>query len=109
MVSGDEVPRIGVVSQELNSLSITHRTTGFIDKMGELLEANDNVGEGNVAVTGHEKVSNDVDPDDAKVIIETRDPAEINEAARQAETQKLINNMELSEFYGTNLLASISI
>src|SRR5690625_6429980 len=32
-LSGDEAPRIGVVSQELNSLSIIDRTTGFIDKM----------------------------------------------------------------------------
>src|SRR5690625_622846 len=109
MVSGDEVPRIGVVSQELNSLSITHRTTGFIDKMVELLEANDNVGEGNVAVTGHEKVSNDVDPDDAKVIIETRVPAEINDAAGQAEAQTLLNKEDLIAIYGSNEFAANAI
>src|SRR5690625_6888931 len=38
MVSGDEVPRIGVVSQELNSLSIMHQTTGFVDNIVELFE-----------------------------------------------------------------------
>ena len=35
---GDKPVRIGVVSQEANSLSITQRTSGFIDKMVELLE-----------------------------------------------------------------------
>jgi len=35
---GDKKARIGVVSQEVNSLSITQRTSGFIDKMVELLE-----------------------------------------------------------------------
>src|SRR5690625_6642534 len=77
--------------------------------MVELLEANDNVGEGNVAVTGHEKVSNDVGPDDAKVIIETRVPAEINDAAGQAEAQTLLNKEDLIAIYGSNEFAANAI
>lgn|SRR5690625_278506 len=108
-LSGDEAPRIGVVSQELNSLSIIDRTTGFIDKMVELLEANDDVGAGNVAITGHEKVNNDVDPDEANVIIETRVPAELNDAAGQAEAQTLLNKEDLIAIYGSNEFAANAI
>ena len=47
---GDTPVRIGVVSQEANSLSITQRTSGFIDKMVELLEKKGV----KVAVVGHD-------------------------------------------------------
>ena len=50
---GDKKVRIGVVSQEVNSLSITQRTKGFIDKMVELL----NKKGVKTAVTGHDKLS----------------------------------------------------
>ena len=53
---GDKKVRIGVVSQEVNSLSITQRTSGFIDKMVELLNKKGI----KTAVTGHDKFKNDV-------------------------------------------------
>ena len=53
---GDKKARIGVVSQEVNSLSITQRTSGFIDKMVELLEKKGI----KTAVVGHDKFKNNV-------------------------------------------------
>src|SRR5699024_4867237 len=79
--------RIGVVAQEVNSLSITERTVGFIDKMVELAEGE--LSEGDVSVTGHEKLKNDVAADDAKLIIETRVPAELSDSSGQTEAQTL--------------------
>lgn len=99
--------RIGVVAQEVNSLSITERTVGFIDKMVELAEGE--LGEGTVSVTGHEKLKNDVSEDDAKLIIETRVPAELTDSAGQTEAQTLLNKDDLIAIYGSNEFASKAI
>lgn len=99
--------RIGVVAQEVNSLSITERTKGFIDKMVELVEGE--IGEETVAVTGHEKLKNDVSEDDASVIIETRVPAELTDAAGQTEAQTLLNKEDLIAIYGSNEFAAKAI
>ena len=74
---GDKKARIGVVSQEVNSLSITQRTSGFIDKMVELLEKKGI----KTAVVGHDKFKNNVAEADAKVVIEVRVPAQVDDAA----------------------------
>lgn len=108
-LTGSDVVRIGVVAQEVNSLSITERTMGFIDKLVELIEANDAIGAGNVAVAGHDKLKNDVKADDAKVIIETRVPATINDAAGQTEAQTLLEKDDLIAVYGSNEFAAKSI
>ena len=73
---GDTPVRIGVVSQEANSLSITQRTSGFIDKMVELIEKKGV----KVAVVGHDKFKNNVAESGAKVIIEVRVPAQVEKA-----------------------------
>lgn len=99
--------RIGVLAQEVNSLSITERTQGFIDKMEELVDGE--LGDGSAAVTGHEKLENDVSEDDAKVIIETRVPAELNDSAGQTEAQTLLNKDDLIAIYGSNEFAAKSI
>lgn len=94
--------RIGIVSQEVNSLSISERTGGYIDKMIELLEALPNVGKGKVAVTGHDKFKNKVSEKDAKVILELRVPAEVTDAAGKTEAQALLEKTDLIGIYGSN-------
>src|SRR5690625_364455 len=108
-VSSDEVKRIGVVAQEVNSLSITERTMGFIDTLEDLLESHEDIGEGNVAVIGHSKLQNDVDEKNGKVIIEARVPAELNDAAGQTEAQTLLNKEDLIAIYGSNEFAAKAI
>lgn len=108
-ISADEVKRIGVVAQEVNSLSITERTMGFIDTLEDLLENHEDIGEGNVAVVGHSKLSNDVEEQDGKVIIEARVPAELNDAAGQTEAQTLLNKEDLIAIYGSNEFAAKAI
>src|SRR5699024_4946229 len=99
--------RIGVIAQEVNSMSITERTQGFIDKMVELVEAEH--GEGSAAVFGHEKLANDANQDDAKVLIETRVPAEVSDSAGQTEAQTLLNKEDLIAIYGSNEFAAKAI
>lgn len=99
--------RIGVIAQEVNSMSITERTVGFIEKMVELAE--EELGEGTVAVIGHEKLANDVSEDDADLLIETRVPAEVSDSAGQTEAQTLLNKDDLVAIYGSNEFAAKSI
>lgn len=104
-----EVVRIGVVAQEVNSMSITARTQGFIDKMVELTEGVESIGAGKVAVTGHTKLENDVKVDDALVVIETRVPAQLTDAAGQTEAQTLLEKSDLIGIYGSNEFAAKAI
>lgn len=106
---GDAQTRIGVVSQEVNSLSITQRTAGFIDKMTKLLEADAKVGKGKVAITGHDKFKNKVDPSTAKVIIELRVPAEVTDAAGKTEASALLEKKDTIMVYGSNEFGAKSI
>jgi len=102
-----DVIRIGVVAQEVNSLSITARTEGFVDKMVELVEGK--VGKGKVAVTGHAKLENDVKVKGAPVVIETRVPAQLTDAAGQTEAQTLLEKSDLIGIYGSNEFAAKAI
>ncbi len=100
-ISGATQPvRIGVVSQEANSQSITLRTSGFIDTMVKLIG-------GDVAVIGHDKFSNKVA--EGKVVIEVRIPAEITDAAGKTEAQALLDKTDLIAIYGSNEFAAKSI
>lgn len=99
--------RIGVVAQEVNSLSITERTLGFVDRMVELAE--DELGEGTVSVAGNEKLKNDVPVEEANLIIETRVPAKLTDSAGQTEAQTLLNKKDLIAIYGSNEFASKAI
>lgn len=100
--SATTVPRIGIVSQEVNSLSISQRTGGFIDKMVSLLEADAKVGKGAVAVTGHDKYKNNVSTSDAKVILELRVPADVTDAAGKTEASALLKKTDTIGIYGSN-------
>lgn len=106
---GEGVNRIGIISQEVNSLSISQRTGGFIDKITELLEADSAVGKGKVAITGHDKFKNDVKESDAKIIIELRVPAEVTDAAGKTEAQALLEKKDLICIYGSNEFGAKSI
>jgi len=107
IADADGDTRIGVIAQEVNSMSITDRTKGFIDKMVELAEGE--LGGGSVAVTGHDKLSNEVSQDDASLIIETRVPAEISDSAGQTEAQTLLNKDDLIAIYGSNEFSAKAI
>ncbi|MDY6018085.1 MAG: ABC transporter substrate-binding protein [Anaerococcus sp.] len=93
--------RLGVVSQEVNSSSITDRTKGYIDKMKELLSSLDNVKD-KVAVTGHDKFKEGVSEGEAVVIIELRVPAQVTDADGQTQAQTLLNKEDLIGIYGSN-------
>ena len=102
---GENVARIGVVSQEANSQSITDRTAGFIDKMVELLEAK----ELKVAVLGHDKFKNDVAEADANVVIEVRIPAQVDDAAAKTEASTVLEKPDTIAIYGSNEFAAKAI
>ncbi|WP_260653286.1 ABC transporter substrate-binding protein [Enterococcus mundtii] len=108
-IAANDVSRIGIVSQEVNSLSISQRTGGFIDKMVELLEADSGVGQGKIAVTGHDKFRNDIQEKDAKVVIELRVPAEVTDAAGKTEAQALLEKSDIICVYGSNEYGAKSI
>ena len=102
---GDKKARIGVVSQEVNSLSITQRTSGFIDKMVELLEKKGI----KTAVVGHDKFKNNVAEADAKVVIEVRVPAQVDDAAGKTEASTVLEKEDTIAIYGSNEFAAKAI
>ncbi len=108
-IAENEISRIGIVSQEVNSLSISQRTGGFIDKMVELLDADSSIGAGKTAVTGHDKFRNNVKESDAKVVIELRVPAEVTDAAGKTEAQALLEKTDIICIYGSNEYGAKSI
>ena len=101
----DKPVRIGVISQEANSLSITQRTSGFIDKMVELFEKKGV----KVAVVGHDKFKNNVSEADAKVIIEVRVPAQVDDAAGKTEASTVLEKEDTIAIYGSNEFAAKAI
>lgn len=100
--------RIGVVSQEVNSASISDRTKGFIDKMVELTSALPNVGD-KVAVVGNDKFANGKSEKDAVVIIDLAVPAKVTDAEGQTQAQTLLNKEDLIAIFGSNEFAAKSI
>ena len=106
---GNEPVRIGVVAQEVNSLSIYARTAGFVDELYSLLEANAAVGSGNISIIGHDRFSNDVSEEQALAIIEVRVPAELTDAAGSTEAQILLNRTDLIGIFGSNEFAANAI
>ncbi|MBR5239415.1 MAG: ABC transporter substrate-binding protein [Clostridia bacterium] len=105
-LSGQTV-RIGVVSQEANSQSISMRTQGFLDKMVNLIESTEGFGKGSVAVIGHTKFANGISS--GKVIIDVAIPAEINDTQGQTSAQTLLNKNDLIAIYGSNEFAAKAI
>ncbi|MDO5732632.1 MAG: ABC transporter substrate-binding protein [Eubacteriales bacterium] len=93
-----ETVRIGVVSQESNSLSITQRTAGFIEKMAKL------IGEDKVSIEGHESLAKPVEG--AKVVIELGIPAEVKDADAANVASAILEKEDLIAVYGSNEFAA---
>lgn len=96
-------PRIGVVSQEANSQSISMRTQGFLDKMESLIRSTGR----SVSIIGHTKFANDVSGGD--VTIDIAIPPEINDTQGQTSAQTLLNKNDLIAIYGSNEFAAKAI
>lgn len=96
--------RIGVLSQEVNSQSISDRTQGFIDKMEELILTLDEIEA--VAIVGHTKFENGVSEKDAAVIIDLQVPAQLTDAAGQTTGQTLLNKEDTIAVFASNEFAS---
>lgn len=92
--------RLGIVSQEVNSQSISDRTSGYIDKMIELVSELENVGD-KYAVVGNDKF-NEGTESEAVVIIELKVPAQITDADGQTQAQTLLNKEDLISIFGSN-------
>lgn len=101
--------RIGVVAQEVNSLSIYARTAGFVNEMYALLSANGQIGTGNVAIVGHDRFNNDVSEADALAILEVSVPAELTDAAGRTAALTLLNRSDLIGIFGSNEFAANAI
>ncbi|MBQ7792727.1 MAG: ABC transporter substrate-binding protein, partial [Clostridia bacterium] len=96
-------PRIGVVSQEANSQSISMRTQGFLDKMESLIQSTGR----SVSIIGHTKFANGVASGD--VTIDIAIPPEINDTQGQTSAQTLLNKNDLIAIYGSNEFAAKAI
>ncbi len=90
--------RIGVMAQDATSQSIEERTKGFIDKMVELI--NKDMGEGSVAVTGHDKYNKAASG--AKVTIDVGIPSDTQDASGDTVANTLLNKGDLVAIYGSN-------
>lgn len=101
--------RIGIVSQEVNSMSIRTRTEGFMDRIVELAATSDNVSEDEIAIVGHDRYNNGVSESDAKVVVELQVPAQATDAAIQVSAQTLFNKPDLIAIFGTNELGGNGI
>lgn len=104
---GDKQVRIGEVNQDATSESITNRGLGFIDKMIELLTADNYT----VCVTGNEKYVGDAedstaDEASANVIIEVRVPAQTTTELCATEAGVILNKEDTIAIFGSNQVAA---
>lgn len=106
--SADKKVRVGIVSQEVNSASISDRTKGFIDKLIEEASKLDNLKD-KIAVVGNDKFANDVKEGDAALVIDLAVPANVTDAEGQTQAQTLLNKDDLIAIYGSNEFGAKSI
>lgn len=85
---------VGVLSQDATSESIVKRTSGFVDKLSEL------IGKDNVKVEGHDSYKKDATT--PKVIITVNVPATTNAADMKTGAESLLNLKNLAAVYGSN-------
>lgn len=93
--------RIGVLGQDATAESIINRGLGFIDKMGELCNADGKT----VNVEGNDKYVSDckVDKKDgANVIIEVKVPSQVTSELSTIDCQTLLNEKDTICIYGSN-------
>ncbi|MDR0424574.1 MAG: ABC transporter substrate-binding protein [Clostridiales Family XIII bacterium] len=86
---------VGVLSQDATSDSIISRTSGFIDKLAEL------IGVGDVQVTGHDKFAKEA-ANGAKVIITVSVPATTAAADMKSAAEAMLTSGRYTAIYGSN-------
>lgn len=106
--SVDNKSRIGVLAQEANSTSIVERTEGFIETMTELASQLDNIGE-QIAVVGHQRFSNEVNENDASLVIQVQIPANATDSEVLTSAQALLNMDGLVGVFASNETASTGL
>lgn len=93
--------RIGVMGQDATAESIVNRGLGFIDKMGELVQADGKT----VSVEGNDKYVNDSKCEKtsgADVVIEVLVPAQVTSELSSIDCQTLLNKADTIAVYGSN-------
>ncbi len=93
--------RIGVMGQDATSESIISRGLGFVDKMIELVEADNKT----VSVEGNDKYVTDSTgetKDGADVILEIVVPASVTSELSAVDCQTLLNKPDIIAIYGSN-------
>lgn len=93
--------RIGVMGQDATSESIIGRGLGFVDKMIELVEADNKT----VSVEGNDKYVSDSKGETkngADVIIEIVVPASVTNELSAVDCQTLLNKPDIIAIYGSN-------
>lgn len=103
--SSENPVRVGVLSQEVNSQSISERTEGFLAEFEELAGALENIGD-SISVTGHEKFSNGVSSNDSALILQVQVPAAATDTEMQTTAQALLNQEDLAAVFASNETAS---
>lgn len=101
VASATQTIRIGVVSQDAVSQSISDRTSGFVDKMVTLIGAD------TTSVEGHDKYAKKVD--NPKVIIDVAIPAQTTDSAGTTVAQTLLNKDDMIAIYSSNEFAAKSV
>lgn len=103
IAAADGSVRIGVVAQDATSESVVNRGLGFIDKFGELAEADGyTVGlsnESNDRYVGDSKYDKD---ESADVIIEVRVPASVDSELSKADANAIMSKSDTIAIYGSN-------
>ncbi|MCD7885810.1 MAG: substrate-binding domain-containing protein [Lachnospiraceae bacterium] len=103
VVNAESAVRIGVVAQDATSESVINRGLGFIDKIGELAEADGKtVG---LASNSNEKYITDSAfeaDDDADVIIEVLVPASVTSELSATDAGTLMDKEDTIAIYGSN-------
>lgn len=96
IASATSTVRIGVMSQDATSESITGRGSGFVDKIKSLIEADGKT----VSVEGHDKWLNKTDG--ADVIIDVVVPAQVTAELSSIDAQNLLNKADTICIYASN-------
>ncbi len=102
--SAENPVRVAVLSQEVNSQSISERTEGFIESITEKSKALANVGDA-IAVVGNDKY-NTGDASKAVVIIQVQVPADATDSNVQSSALALLNMENLVGVFSSNETAS---
>lgn len=107
---GQKQVRIGEVNQDATSESITNRGLGFIDRMIELLKADNHT----VFVTGNDKYVGSCKGStgkeaDADVIIEVRVPSQTTTELCATEAGVILNKKDTIAIFGSNQVAAEGI